>query len=141
MARCQFKFSAIIAASVVGLFKHTIEKVIALAMVMNLVFAVLSGVIIPVMVRLLGIDLAIASGVILIAVTEVVGFSAFHGLATLFLNEWENPTSTGSATLATGGKCAGLGDGGSCTARALCSDRQEGVQFAFTAIAVEGVAR
>lgn len=59
--------------------------VIALAMLINLVFAALSGVVIPIGVRRLGIDPAIASGVILTTVTDVVGFFAFLGLATVFL--------------------------------------------------------
>ena len=58
---------------------------IALAMVINLAFAALSGVTIPILVRKLGIDPALASGVILTTVTDVVGFFAFLGLATLFL--------------------------------------------------------
>jgi magnesium transporter len=59
--------------------------VIALAMLINLVFAALSGALIPIFVRRLGIDPAIASGVILTTVTDVVGFFAFLGLATLLL--------------------------------------------------------
>jgi magnesium transporter len=59
--------------------------VIALAMIVNLVFAALAGVLIPVGVRRLGVDPALASGVALTTVTDVVGFFAFLGLATLFL--------------------------------------------------------
>jgi magnesium transporter len=59
--------------------------IIALSMIINLVFAALAGVVIPVAVRRLGIDPALASGVALTTVTDVVGFLAFLGLATLFL--------------------------------------------------------
>lgn len=59
--------------------------VIAMAMVINLAFAALCGVVIPIGVRRLGIDPALASGVILTTVTDVVGFFAFLGLATIFL--------------------------------------------------------
>jgi magnesium transporter len=59
--------------------------IIALAMIINLVFAALAGVAIPIAVRRLGIDPALASGVALTTVTDVVGFLAFLGLATLFL--------------------------------------------------------
>ncbi|BAU47193.1 magnesium transporter [Sulfurifustis variabilis] len=59
--------------------------VIAMAMVINLTFAALFGVLIPVAVRRLGIDPALASGVILTTVTDVVGFFSFLGLATIFL--------------------------------------------------------
>lgn len=59
--------------------------IIAIAMIINLVFAALAGVAIPIAVRRLGIDPALASGVALTTVTDVVGFLAFLGLATLFL--------------------------------------------------------
>ncbi len=64
---------------------YLVALALALAMVINLVFAALSGVIIPVLVRRFGVDPAVASGVILTTVTDVVGFFAFLGLATLFL--------------------------------------------------------
>ncbi len=62
-----------------------IGAIIAAAMVINLAFAALSGVAIPILVRRFGVDPALASGVILTTVTDVVGFFAFLGLATLFL--------------------------------------------------------
>jgi magnesium transporter len=64
---------------------HLVALALALAMVINLVFAALSGVTIPVLVRKFGVDPAVASGVILTTVTDVVGFFAFLGLATVFL--------------------------------------------------------
>lgn len=74
--------------AVVTVFWHhnyLVALALALAMVINLVFAALSGVTIPILVRKMGVDPAVASGVILTTVTDVVGFSAFLGLATLFL--------------------------------------------------------
>ena len=62
-----------------------LAAVIALAMVVNLVFAALSGVLIPLGLRRVGVDPAIASGVILTTVTDVVGFLAFLGLAAMVL--------------------------------------------------------
>ena len=59
--------------------------VIGLAMIINLVMAALSGVLIPIVVRKLGIDPALASGVALTTITDVVGFFAFLGLAALML--------------------------------------------------------
>jgi magnesium transporter len=59
--------------------------VIAMAMIINLVFAALAGVMIPVGVRRLGIDPALASGVALTTVTDVIGFLSFLGLATVLL--------------------------------------------------------
>ena len=62
-----------------------IGVLIAAAMIINLAFAALSGVAIPFLVRRFGVDPALASGVILTTVTDVIGFFAFLGLATLFL--------------------------------------------------------
>jgi magnesium transporter len=62
-----------------------IGGIIAAAIVINLIFAALSGVIIPFSLRKLKIDPALAGGVILTTVTDVVGFMAFLGIATLVL--------------------------------------------------------
>jgi magnesium transporter len=59
--------------------------IIGLAMAINLIIAALSGALIPVTLKQLGIDPAIAGGVVLTTVTDVVGFMTFLGLATLFL--------------------------------------------------------
>lgn len=61
-----------------------IGVVIALAVVINLVFAALSGVFLPIFLRRANIDPAIAGSVVLTTVTDVVGYVAFLGLATLF---------------------------------------------------------
>jgi magnesium transporter len=58
--------------------------IIALAMVINLVTAGVSGALLPLLLQRLGIDPALAGGVILTTVTDVVGFFAFLGLATVF---------------------------------------------------------
>ncbi len=79
-------WALIVAVVAIVWFHHFgLGVVIAMAMVINLVFAALAGVVIPVGVRRLGIDPALASGVALTTVTDVVGFFAFLGLATLFL--------------------------------------------------------
>lgn len=59
--------------------------IIGLAMAINLIIAALSGALIPVTLKQLGIDPAIAGGVVLTTVTDVIGFMTFLGLATLFL--------------------------------------------------------
>lgn len=51
----------------------------------NLCFAALSGVLIPLLLKRLNIDPALAGSVILTTVTDVVGFMVLLGLATLFL--------------------------------------------------------
>jgi magnesium transporter len=59
--------------------------VIAMAMVFNLFCAGLFGFAIPVILDRIGADPAIASSVFLTTVTDVVGFFAFLGLATVLL--------------------------------------------------------
>jgi len=59
--------------------------VLALAMILNIVIAGLSGILIPIGLNKLGIDPAIASTVFLTTITDVVGFFSFLGLAALFL--------------------------------------------------------
>lgn len=55
--------------------------VIAIAMVVNMIFAAASGILIPIALDKFGADPAIASGVFVTTVTDVVGFFAFLGLA------------------------------------------------------------
>ncbi|RZU97874.1 magnesium transporter [Spiribacter vilamensis] len=65
--------------------RPTIGVIIAVAMTVNLGTAAASGVIVPLVLKRFGIDPALAGGVILTTVTDIVGFTAFLGLATLFL--------------------------------------------------------
>ncbi|MEO1952792.1 MULTISPECIES: magnesium transporter [unclassified Thioclava] len=59
--------------------------VIGLAMVINLVVAALSGILIPLALEKLGADPALASGTFVTTMTDVVGFFAFLGLASVVL--------------------------------------------------------
>ncbi|XOY56522.1 MAG: magnesium transporter [Rhodobacterales bacterium] len=59
--------------------------VIAVAMVVNLLVAGLAGIGVPVVMDRFGIDPALASGTFVTTVTDVVGFFAFLGLATVML--------------------------------------------------------
>jgi magnesium transporter len=59
--------------------------VIAAAMVVNFLVAALAGILIPLALDHLDIDPAVASGVFVTTVTDVVGFFAFLGLAALWL--------------------------------------------------------
>lgn len=59
--------------------------VIALAMVLNMLVAALAGILIPITLDRLKVDPALASGAFVTTVTDVVGFFAFLGLATLML--------------------------------------------------------
>jgi magnesium transporter len=61
-----------------------IGAIIAAAMVINLITAALAGTLIPMTMKRLDIDPALAGSVVLTTVTDVVGFFSFLGLATLF---------------------------------------------------------
>jgi len=62
-----------------------IGGVIAAAMIINLFTAALSGFGIPLLLRQMRIDPAIAGGVVLTTVTDVVGYMTFLGLGATFL--------------------------------------------------------
>ena len=62
-----------------------VAGVIFVAIVINLIFAAMAGVLIPLTLKRLRIDPALAGGVILTTVTDVVGFAALLGLGSIFL--------------------------------------------------------
>jgi len=78
---------AILIAGVVAIWKQDLALggVIALAMLMNMTAAGLAGVSIPLVLKRMNIDPALAGTVILTTITDVVGIFAFLGTATLFL--------------------------------------------------------
>ena len=59
--------------------------IIGLAMAINLMAAAVAGTVLPVILRSLKIDPALAGSVILTTVTDIVGFVSFLGLAAAFL--------------------------------------------------------
>ncbi|TQV80169.1 magnesium transporter [Exilibacterium tricleocarpae] len=63
---------------------YTIAVIIAAAMVINILTAALAGALLPVLLKSVKVDPALAGGVALTTVTDVVGFLAFLGLATYF---------------------------------------------------------
>ena len=62
-----------------------LSTLIAAAMIINLLSSVVAGVFVPIILRRLNQDPAIAGSVIVTTVTDVVGFVSFLGLATIFL--------------------------------------------------------
>ena len=54
-------------------------------MILNLVTAGLFGASIPLLLKKINVDPALAGGVVLTTVTDIVGFLAFLGLASQFL--------------------------------------------------------
>ncbi|MFW5969190.1 MAG: magnesium transporter [Halofilum sp. (in: g-proteobacteria)] len=57
--------------------------ILCIALVLNLAMAAASGVLIPLLLQRMGIDPALAGGVILTTITDVVGFGAFLGMGAL----------------------------------------------------------
>jgi magnesium transporter len=78
-------------AVIMGLFAwwwfgiDSLGLVIAAAMVINLLAAALAGILVPLALDQFDVDPAIASGVFVTTVTDVVGFFAFLGLAAVWL--------------------------------------------------------
>ena len=58
--------------------------IIAIAIVINLVAGAIAGTLLPIILKSMGIDPALAGSVLLTTITDVVGFFAFLGLATIF---------------------------------------------------------
>ena len=62
-----------------------IAGIIFAAMMVNLIAASLAGVLVPLSLRRLGVDPAVAGGVIVTTVTDVIGFASLLGLGTMLL--------------------------------------------------------
>ncbi|MBN1657865.1 MAG: magnesium transporter [Anaerolineae bacterium] len=62
-----------------------ISVAVALAMVLNFVMAALSGVLVPLGLKALKVDPAVASAAFVTAITDTLGFLFFLGIATLLL--------------------------------------------------------
>ncbi len=78
---------AAVVAVVTRLFFDTwaVGAIIAAALAINLLVAAVAGFAIPLLLRKAKIDPALAGGVVLTTVTDVVGFIAFLGLGTIYL--------------------------------------------------------
>jgi magnesium transporter len=64
---------------------YQLGAIIGAAIIINLMFAAMVGVALPLLLRKAGVDPALAGGVVLTTFTDVIGFIAFLGLATIFL--------------------------------------------------------
>ena len=79
-------FSLISAAFVYFWFYDIkLSILIGVSMIINMLFAGLSGIIIPILLHKYKIDPAIASTVFVTTVTDVIGFLSFLGLASFIL--------------------------------------------------------
>jgi magnesium transporter len=75
----------VFAISAIALKDIEIGILIAIAMLLNLIVAPLTGVLLPIFLRKLEIDPALAGGVVLTTVTDIVGYAGVLGLAALLL--------------------------------------------------------
>jgi magnesium transporter len=80
-------FWAVVVAIVAILWTGDMQLglVFGAALVINLLTGAMAGTLVPLALQRIGIDPALAGGVVLIAATDVVGFVSFLGLATLFV--------------------------------------------------------
>ncbi len=62
-----------------------LASIVAAALLINLINGALCGTLIPMVLERLGVDPAVAGGVALTSLTDILGFAAFLGLATLLL--------------------------------------------------------
>ena len=60
--------------------------VIGIAMVLNMIVATFSGFTVPIVLKKIKVDPALASSVFVTTFTDVLGFFFFLGLATLFIH-------------------------------------------------------
>jgi magnesium transporter len=77
---------AVIMGTIASFWFHTSDLglVIGLAMICVLMAAALGGFVIPVILEKLGADPAVSSGPFVTTVTDIIGFSSFLGIATLW---------------------------------------------------------
>jgi len=79
-------FWALVVGAVAGAWfgDALLSFIIAAAMIINLIAAAIAGVLLPIALKSLKIDPALAGGVALTTVTDILGFLSFLGLATYF---------------------------------------------------------
>ncbi|MGI9292227.1 MAG: magnesium transporter, partial [Gammaproteobacteria bacterium] len=81
-----FAWSTVVTIVTIVFFANwDVGMVIGAAVAINLVIAALAGVAVPLILNRFNIDPALAGGVVLTTVTDVVGFITFLGLGALFL--------------------------------------------------------
>ena len=78
---------AVLIATIVALWKDNwmLGGIIAFAMLVNLTAVGIAGLLVPIGLKKLNIDPALAGGVVVTTVTDVVGIFAFLGTATWLL--------------------------------------------------------
>jgi magnesium transporter len=84
-----FTWSIVVSVLAVVLFQTpwNIGFIVGAAMLLNILASAIAGVSIPFLLKRVGIDPALAGGVMMTTLTDVLGFITFLGLATMFLLE------------------------------------------------------
>ena len=82
-----FIWSIVVSIIAVILFKTKWEIgiIVGISMLINIIASAIAGVSIPFILKRIGIDPALAGGVMMTTLTDVLGFITFLGLATVFL--------------------------------------------------------
>jgi magnesium transporter len=77
---------ALIMGALAGLWFQSAElgMVIGLALITVLIFAALGGIFVPLTLNRLGVDPAVSSGPFVTSITDIIGFFAFLGIATVW---------------------------------------------------------
>ena len=83
----------LVGAVVVWLFSgdRVLAAILAMAMVINMFVAATAGTVIPLALRAMKVDPALASAVFITTLTDVFGFFSFLGLATVMLKYLHQP--------------------------------------------------
>jgi len=82
-----------IIGSILGIFSYIYFKnpifsfIVSISMLLNILIGATIGVVIPVMLKLLKVDLALASNIFVTALTDMSGFLILLGLASMFLHK------------------------------------------------------
>jgi magnesium transporter len=78
---------ALCVAAAAGLWFRSwqVGAIICAALIINMLAGALAGVGVPLALRRMGIDPALAGGVVLTTFTDSIGFASLLGLGTLFL--------------------------------------------------------
>ena len=72
-------------AMIFYLMSRGLDEIKAMAMIVNQIVAAFGGVMVPLMLERFGLDPALASGTFVTTLTDVMGYLAFLGLATIVL--------------------------------------------------------
>ena len=82
-----FVWAAVVAATAGLWFRDPwLGAVVAAALLLNMLVAALAGAALPLLLRRISVDPALAGGVVLTTITDVVGFAAILGLGALILS-------------------------------------------------------